>query len=415
MSSFGLEGAPYLFSQTGTFPAPYTFTVPATLEVRTDMASASFDGSGASGSWLPAVSFYSPSGVRLGTFPCQGSPLAPGDTAEVTWFPLGLAASSGGGTGSGIQFDTKPQAGGWLYVEADTAAPAAPHSSIELFAAATANGIYIHEASTNGIILAADGVVPGVIGGGGVQLFASGGGIGAFSVASVDIESSHNDVSLDAGNDVNIQAAEFTTGDINLTQTAHAGNITIGGSATGRTTLRFSNDLLLVGVPTADPVVTNAIWADGGVLVQSGHTVPGGSGIAFDTANSGGYLSVQVTAGDVTFELASGQVLNVKDDGGNPLMTVHNDGDYKFNVGSSQAFTVYDSTGNVVFAALEQGSAFVAVASGQAFEVDDQLGTTRFLVDDVGTVRMPSLPTSDPGTSDGALWVDALNFVRYST
>ncbi len=107
MSAFGLEGAPYLFSQTGTFAAPYTFTVPATLEVRTDMASATFDGTGAGGSFLPAISFYSPSGVRLGTFPCQGSAVAAGASAEVTWFPLGLAASAGTSSGGGIDFNKK--------------------------------------------------------------------------------------------------------------------------------------------------------------------------------------------------------------------------------------------------------------------------------------------------------------------
>ena len=77
---------PYLFSQEGTFDAPFTFEVPASLEVQPYTAHATFDGSGASGDFRPCLTFYSASGVVLGRyFPAEV--LHSGDVAEVTYTP----------------------------------------------------------------------------------------------------------------------------------------------------------------------------------------------------------------------------------------------------------------------------------------------------------------------------------------
>lgn len=124
MSDTGVSIPPYVFEQKGTFPAPYTFTVPGSLEIRPDTASAKFDGTGASGPFLACLTFISPDGARL----CRmfnPNPVAQGDVAEVTYIPpFGAAASSA--SGSGIQFDTAPQAGDWLYVETTGSGPNPP-------------------------------------------------------------------------------------------------------------------------------------------------------------------------------------------------------------------------------------------------------------------------------------------------
>jgi hypothetical protein len=51
---------------------------------------------------------------------------------------------------------------------------------------------------------------------------------------------------------------------------------------------------------------------------------------------------------------------------------------------------------------------FYAIADGSA-------GPNMLRVNVDGTIYMPLLPTSDPGTGLGGLWVDGSNFVRYST
>jgi hypothetical protein len=104
---------PYVFEQKGTFPAPFTYPVPASLEVRPDTATARFDGSGASGNFLACLTFYGTDGERLGRW-FNPTVLAPGDVAEVTYTPpFGSAATNAAPSGSGWMFDTDPQAGDW--------------------------------------------------------------------------------------------------------------------------------------------------------------------------------------------------------------------------------------------------------------------------------------------------------------
>jgi hypothetical protein len=84
-------GSPYLFAQSGTFGGPYSYTVPSSLVVEPTAATATFDGSGASGTFLCALSFYAQSGELLSrVFPSQS--VASGDTAQVSYapFPGGL-------------------------------------------------------------------------------------------------------------------------------------------------------------------------------------------------------------------------------------------------------------------------------------------------------------------------------------
>lgn len=85
---------PYVFEQKGTFDAPFEFDVPASLEVRPETATAKFDGTGASGSFLACLTFYGSDGERLGRW-FNPTVLAPGSKAEVTFTPpFGSAATN---------------------------------------------------------------------------------------------------------------------------------------------------------------------------------------------------------------------------------------------------------------------------------------------------------------------------------
>ncbi len=306
MSAFGLEGAPYLFSQTGTFPAPYTFTVPATLEVRTDMASASFDGSGASGAFLPAISFYSPSGVRLGTFPCQGTPLAMGDSAEVTWFPLGLAASSAAAPGGGIQFDTDNE-GGYLTVAANNAQPFSNppfygHStSLELMD--TDNGMFIHADAGSGVAIGAYSSTPPSPainpGGGGLQFESQHGGTTFLA----------DEWSVTSASDIAMSAV----GQVQITTSGTDQEIQL--DASGQITLFASSNMLLTTTAALDVNTTNAtLW----------------------TAQDD--IRVNVDGNFVVQLVSPGERLLVFDHNGSPIFAVNENGQLHGKTGASLTF-----------------------------------------------------------------------------
>lgn len=72
-----------------------TYTVPGADTIEPLAASVTFDGTGAASSFLPCLSFYSQSGNLLSrTFP-PGVQVLAGASAEVSYLPLGLSASSG--------------------------------------------------------------------------------------------------------------------------------------------------------------------------------------------------------------------------------------------------------------------------------------------------------------------------------
>lgn len=86
---------PDLITRPGPFAVPYTYDLGATEVLAARSVFAHFDGSGASGSFLPCVSYYSATGVLLArTFPATA--LSAGATADVSWFPhVGAAAGVG--------------------------------------------------------------------------------------------------------------------------------------------------------------------------------------------------------------------------------------------------------------------------------------------------------------------------------
>jgi len=86
---------------SSTAAAPKSYTVKGAQEIILRSVTGSYDGTGAAGSYIPAVQILDPAGFVVGTF-VANTTLAAGASADVSWFP-GLKApgtSSGGGGGN---------------------------------------------------------------------------------------------------------------------------------------------------------------------------------------------------------------------------------------------------------------------------------------------------------------------------
>jgi hypothetical protein len=85
---------PWEWTQAGDQPAPFDYEVPPGQEVQPYTATATYDGTGASGDFVPTISIYSQSGNLLArVFPPVTVTM--GDVAEVTFLPpFGSAATS---------------------------------------------------------------------------------------------------------------------------------------------------------------------------------------------------------------------------------------------------------------------------------------------------------------------------------
>jgi hypothetical protein len=82
-----------------THAAPKAYKIIGSQELILKSVTASFDGTGAAGSFIPAVQIIDPSGFTVGTY-TLGSTLTAGASADVSWFPsVGGGSSSGGGGG----------------------------------------------------------------------------------------------------------------------------------------------------------------------------------------------------------------------------------------------------------------------------------------------------------------------------
>jgi hypothetical protein len=97
--------------------APTGYTIPGSQEIILKSVKASYDGTNATGDFVPTLQFVAPNGTIVAECPV-GSTVTAGDSVDVTWFPRGGVAKSGGGT-SGIFFDTDPQDGQFLFTETD--------------------------------------------------------------------------------------------------------------------------------------------------------------------------------------------------------------------------------------------------------------------------------------------------------
>jgi hypothetical protein len=93
---------PYLFEAPGTHDAPFTFAVPASLEVMPYTAHATFDGTGASGDFRPCLTFLGVDGVVLGRY-FPADVVKQGDVQEVTYTPpFGTAPVSSASGGASV-------------------------------------------------------------------------------------------------------------------------------------------------------------------------------------------------------------------------------------------------------------------------------------------------------------------------
>lgn len=194
---------------------------------------ATVDGSGAAGTFVPAVQIVSDAGVVVGTFPLASS-LAPGDSATITWAPF---LRNGVGL-TGIFYDLL-NAGDWLQVTttSNNIYPAAQGS-----AAGDPLGIVLDTGyTTNDMLLQAFNVFAEVfndfwvesnggsiklVGPGGVTIDSAGGGTDIKSGgAALNVESQGGGLTIDdGGGSVTINA----TGELDIATAGTPVNISIG-------------------------------------------------------------------------------------------------------------------------------------------------------------------------------------------
>lgn len=84
-------------ADTSSGDAPHDYTVPSSADFILKAAYGVFDGTLASGNFLPAIEIVSDSGHTVAR--SVGQQVTAGDSAEVSWFPFAPPASSGGGGG----------------------------------------------------------------------------------------------------------------------------------------------------------------------------------------------------------------------------------------------------------------------------------------------------------------------------
>jgi hypothetical protein len=85
----------------GVVTAPLAYVIPGRQEIVVKALFAAFDGTNASGSFLPCVRILSPAGKVVGEY-ITDSGVAPGASAEVSWAPF---LRSGGGGGMTVIYD----------------------------------------------------------------------------------------------------------------------------------------------------------------------------------------------------------------------------------------------------------------------------------------------------------------------
>jgi hypothetical protein len=100
--------------------APTDYAVPPAQEIVIKLASALFDGTGASGDFVPVLEVISPDLRVVGSFPI-GNAVPAGSSLFVSWFPRGGVATSAPST-PGIQFDIDNE-GGYLEIGTNDTVP----------------------------------------------------------------------------------------------------------------------------------------------------------------------------------------------------------------------------------------------------------------------------------------------------
>lgn len=261
------------FNPLGTVTAPADWTLPPSLNLALKNVYASFDGSGASGNFVPCLEIVSDSGHTVGTYPCQRT-VAAGASADVTWFPS-IGASDG------IRFDTYPQAGQWLYVEADGETTFTNRegwlvtASIALLSYGHDGGLYLANIGDAGAsssldieCLPADSTDATTFDINALAAYdfnvAAGHDINLRTGARPDWPGLGSNINLRAAEEVNIKA-DGDQANIGTTSTV----LTCDESAGIYLAAGLSQLFVLDRLPSADPGVSNALWNDGGTVKVS--------------------------------------------------------------------------------------------------------------------------------------------------
>jgi hypothetical protein len=158
-----------VISASQVIAAGQGYTVPSAQEITVRAVRAQFNGAAAAGSYVPTLQIVGDSGLVVAECPV-GATVAAGASADVSWFPGVKAAASTAPAGGGLEFDTYPQAGQWLYLETDGPASSPGGFGVELF-----------DKSGNGVDLTTHS-------GGPILLLAVGGGKITIQTDSADIE-----------------------------------------------------------------------------------------------------------------------------------------------------------------------------------------------------------------------------------
>jgi hypothetical protein len=133
---------------SGAIPEDYEVGGASDIDVLAIMGD--WDGSGSGSDFLPVVQFLDAAGQVIAQ--AVGTVIAAGGSATVTFAPF-LRGQTSSPSGGGIQFDTQPQAGQFLYVESDGPAHTSDFYGIEL-KDTSGNGIGLE---TNGGVYLVDG------------------------------------------------------------------------------------------------------------------------------------------------------------------------------------------------------------------------------------------------------------------
>lgn len=81
----------------GAEDAPLGYQIPGAQEIVLKAITASFDGSGAAGDFVPTLQIIAPNGLVVASCPV-GASVAAGASADVSWFPRGGVSGGGGGS-----------------------------------------------------------------------------------------------------------------------------------------------------------------------------------------------------------------------------------------------------------------------------------------------------------------------------
>jgi hypothetical protein len=248
---------------TGQAAAPAHFNISGTGQIRPKTIFATFNGSGAAGAFLPALKIVSDGGETVGIYPTDTS-VAAGASADVTWFPGVTPAASS--SGSGIQFDTDPQNGTFLFVETTGSNPDLSDSSIQ-FENSGNDGIQLLDEGAGGISLAstADGgivVQNSGVGGSGMQIeqLGTGGGLTIRNTGS-------NGIAITDTSGAGLNITQLGSGGMDLTDNG-VGGLYLDANSTGGIHINDTGGggVFITGLPAAMPGGSKQLWTNGGVL-----------------------------------------------------------------------------------------------------------------------------------------------------